>query len=137
MGKLKKVKKTKVKSLRYWQKRCDKQIQEIGRIMYDKCLICGGEYSCLHHFVKVSQSTELRYSLQNLIPICNRCHCSIHQGKNDMVTGQIIVIKGINWLTDLNILRKAGIGKYYGRQYYEKMFNLLKLLTPYVTTPKN
>jgi len=119
-------KKIKAKPLKYWQKKADKLLQEIGRMTYDKCLICGGVYSCLHHYVKKSQSTELRYNLKNCIPICVKCHCSIHQGKNDMVVGTIVLIKGDEWLKELNILRKQGIGKYYGRVYFESMYKKLK-----------
>jgi len=126
-----KLKKSKVKSPGYWQKKADKVYQEIGRITYDKCLICGGAYSCLHHFVFKSQSTELRYNAKNGIPVCNNCHCNIHQGKSSILVGEIIRIKGLEWLEEIKRLKKQGIGKYYGRLYFEKMYYTLKLLTPY------
>ena len=128
---MKPIKKIKVKSTGHWQKKCDKLLQEIGRMMFDKCLICGGTYSCLHHFILKSQSTELRYNIKNCIPVCVNCHCSIHQGRNDLVVGEIIRIKGLKWFEELKAIKKQGIGKYYGRLYFENMYNKLKLLTPY------
>jgi len=125
------MKKKKVKKLSYYRGKADKILQDIGRLTYDKCLICGGEYSCLHHFILKSQSTELRYNMKNLIPICSNCHCAIHQGKSSGKVGEIVLIKGMDWLNELLKLKRLGIGKYYGRQYFEEMYKKLKLLTPY------
>jgi hypothetical protein len=122
----KKVKK--VKSLKYWQKKADAVLQEIGRLTYDKCLICGGAYSTLHHFIFKSQSTELRYNMKNCIPVCNNCHCSIHQGVSSVKVGEIINIKGLEWFEEIKRLKKQGIGKYYGRVYFENMYKKLNTL---------
>jgi 5-methylcytosine-specific restriction endonuclease McrA len=115
----------KAKPISYYRSKCDKAIQEFGRRVYKKCLICGGEYSCLHHFVKKSQSTALRYDWNNLIPICNKCHCSIHQGKDDTVTARIVFLKGQDWFDELMEKKRLGIGKYYGVTWYkDKLKNI-------------
>ena len=87
------------------QKKADKLYQELGRLTYTECLICGGTYSCLHHFILKSQSFALRYHIENGIPICNKCHCSIHQGQNSEIVGQIIAIKGLYWFKRLSSLK--------------------------------
>ena len=117
-------------TIKTYQKKADKLLQEVGRTLYDSCMICGGEYSCLHHFIKKSQSTELRYNLKNCIPICHRCHCAIHQGKNDAVTGRIVAIKGSEWLDEIEALKRQGIGKYYGVGYYKKVCEDLSQIKP-------
>jgi len=75
-------------------------------LSYDKCLVCGGEYSCLHHFVLKSQSFTLRYNFSNGIPVCQSCHFSIHQGQNDLIVGQIIRIMGMDWFNKLEEAKK-------------------------------
>lgn len=125
----------KAKSISYYQKKCDKLYQEVGRELYNKCMICGGEYSCLHHFVKKSQSTALRYDIKNGIPICNRCHCNIHQGKDDTVTARICYLKGQDWYDELMEKKRLGIGKYFGKTWYrEKMEKLSKIQASRIMT---
>lgn len=71
-------------------------------------MLCGGTYSCLHHFVLKSQSLNTRYDFDNGIPICVECHCSIHAGQNSEKTGNIMKIKGIEWYDEI-IRRKKVI----------------------------
>jgi len=131
-----KIKKKRNQSIGYWQRKADKVLQDIGRIMYEKkgCLICGGVYSCLHHYVLKSNSTELRYNLKNCINICNKCHCNHHQHKDSTIHAQIDIIKGQEWIEEILMLKKQGIGKNYGYVWYrEKYYELeqaKKLLTP-------
>lgn len=110
------------------QKQCDKIYQEIGRELNDSCLICGGEYSCLHHWVRKSQSTALRYDLENGIPICAKCHCKIHTGQDNMTAGRIIIIKGNEWFENLESKRRLGLGLNYGITWYKAQLERLKLL---------
>lgn len=124
---VKPLKKPKKKSRTYYQNKADRVFQEMGRSLYSACLLCGGEYSCLHHYIHVSQSTALRYNIKNGIPICSRCHCAIHQGKQDKLTGRIALIKGKEWLDELETIQKNGRGLYYGATWYEEQYNRLKL----------
>ena len=119
------------KSVSYWSKKADKQMQEIGREMYaDKgCLICGGEYSCLHHFFPKSQSTYLRYNWKNLIPICQKCHYNHHNG-NPEVHIIVLEIKGMDWFEELQALRNANRYVNAGYCYYRDMHSRLKMLEP-------
>ena len=125
---LKPTKKEKVKKKKQpdLKKLADAKYQEVGRELYDRCLICGGEYSCLHHFVKKSRSTALRYDFENGIPICVKCHSAIHQGKDDTRTARIAYIKGEEWLDRLTEKAKDGAGKYYGKQFYKDKIKALE-----------
>ena len=65
MVRKKKSEKTKV------MEKCDKILQEIGREVYGEhgCLVCGGEYSCLHHYVKKSQSKAMNLFINRRINV--------------------------------------------------------------------
>lgn len=75
----------------------DRLYQEIGRAIHNKCFFGHNAYSCLHHFIRKSQSLYTRYDLENGINICVECHCSIHMGQNSILEGQIIIEKGEEW----------------------------------------
>lgn len=122
------LKKKKAPSKAYYQKKCDNIYQEIGRELNSSCLICGGEYSCLHHWVRKSQSTALRYDLENGIPICAKCHCKIHTGQDNMTAGRIIIIKGNEWFENLEAKKRLGLGLNYGITWYKEQYERLKLL---------
>lgn len=83
----------------------DKLYQEIGRLQNNKCFFtpCNEPYSCLHHFVRKSQSLNTRYDFDNGIPICNKHHCAIHQSQNSEVEGRLVIEKGKKWFDDLMV----------------------------------
>lgn len=120
------LKKPRRENKKFFEKNADRMLQELGRKTYDHCLICGGEYSCLHHFVYKSQSTALRYDWDNCIPVCARCHSSIHVGQNDMVVGRIVAIKGTEWFEDLATKKREGIGQNFGSLWFREKFEHLK-----------
>jgi len=95
------------KKISYFRNRADKLLQELGRLTYDKCLICGRAYSCLHHFMPKSSCSALRYEWDNLIPICSSCHLGIHSNRGASLIGKIIGIKGQDWF---DALEKKKIG---------------------------
>jgi len=83
------------------QAEADKLYQEFGRLANNGCLVCPGEYSCLHHYFPKSTSTALRYDLDNGIPICAKCHCKIHSNPSPETINDINHIKGEEWLQEL------------------------------------
>jgi 5-methylcytosine-specific restriction endonuclease McrA len=105
----------KAKKISYYQHKLDKLIQEIGRAVYKKCLVCGRPMSCLHHFYPKSMSETLRHDWENLIPVCQSCHFSHHNGNPD-IHAAIIEIKGQDWLDGLKEkkkqITKRNIGAY-------------------------
>jgi 5-methylcytosine-specific restriction endonuclease McrA len=75
----------------------DRLFQELGRLVFKTCYF-GHTYSCIHHFVRKSQSLFLRYELKNAIPVCQGCHCSIHIAENTMLEARFVLKKGEDWL---------------------------------------
>jgi len=125
-----KIKKKRSQTPGYWRRKCDKKIQEIGRLTYDKCEVCGGEYSCQHHFFPKSQSTHLRYNWKNLISVCQKCHFAHHNG-DPTVHATVIFNRGEDWYEELKRERNKHLYTKAGYKYFENMFNNLDKITPY------
>jgi 5-methylcytosine-specific restriction endonuclease McrA len=114
------------KSKAYYRKKCDRIIQEIGRLTYKKCLVCGKPMSCLHHYYPKSTSGNLRYNMKNLIPLCQGCHFRLHNG-DPRIQNTINEVKGKEWLDELNALKRQFI-KCDTIRYYKDMLDKLKIL---------
>jgi len=111
--------------------KADKIYQEIGRKMYKECMICGGEYSCLHHYFPKSTSSALRYNIKNGIPLCVKCHCRIHSSDDPTLNLLIVEKLGKTWLRGLQSQKQA-ITK-NSIEYYETIIRNLEKLMPYET----
>jgi len=107
------------------RKKADRLYQEIGRQLYDKCLICGGEYSCLHHYHLKSTCSALRYNLKNGIPICASCHYRLHASGDPTYNEIILKKKGQEWADELQEIKKNTLVK-TTIKYYEEVINELK-----------
>jgi len=83
------------------QLKADKAMQMWGRRTYKKCLVCGGKYNCIHHYVTKGCSAALRYDELNLIPICVSCHFKHHTSNDPAIHNKINDIKGKAWRDDL------------------------------------
>ena len=81
----------------------DKLFQEIGRLVNKKC-ICGRPYICLHHFIRKSTCLATRWDYDNAIPVCNECHCRIHNGQ-DVLT-EASYVNRYNLFETLNAKRQ-------------------------------
>lgn len=114
----------KPKPTSYYRNKADKLLQELGRATYNSCLICGGEYSCLHHYHPKSNSTALRYDMENCIPICMNHHFAHHNG-NPIIHETVLRLKGNEWADRLNEKRREGNGKNYGKRWYMDMVETL------------
>ena len=129
----KKTKKKRTQSIKFWRNKADKKFQEIGREMYNNCLICGGEYSCLHHVFTKGSCTYLRYSWKNVIPICAKHHIKIHgyePVETKSLMDRIVKIKGQDWYDELTAERNKN--RYTNANYvwYREMYQRLLLVTP-------
>ena len=103
------------------QKKCDKKIQEQGRLKYDRCEVCNNPMSCLHHFFPKSISAVLRYDWMNLIFICNGCHMRHHQAGDPRIHATIIRRRGQKWYNQL--LKKKEKTIKTNVKYYEDILN--------------
>lgn len=83
--------------------KADRLYQELGREMFNKCF-CGKPYSNLHHHIPKSRSSNLRYSLENGVPICAGCHFQHHNGDTRIAYKYIPYMKklyGKDWESKL------------------------------------
>lgn len=55
-------------------------MQEYYRSLGSKCAICPRPQTVMHHWQSWGRSTYLRFSEQNLVPLCKECHCKFHAG---------------------------------------------------------
>lgn len=106
----------------YWRNKADKAIQEWGRQTYTSCLVCGRPMSCLHHYYPKSVSSALRYDKNNLIPICQGCHFSHHNG-NPEIHNIINRKKGEGWLKKLKENKEKIIK--ISKGYYQQIIKTL------------
>ena len=113
------INKMKLKTISQLRKQADKLIQEYGRKLFDKCLVCGMPMSCLHHFFPKSVSSALRYEWKNLVPICQSCHFKHHSKYDPTIHETIIRINGQNWYNEL-LKQKHKIIK-ANREYYNNI----------------
>lgn len=103
----------------------DKLYQELGRQLYNNCSICGGEYSCLHHLVRKSQSLYTRYDIRNGIAVCVKCHCLIHQAQDSIIEARVIMDKGDEWLKEMEAKRRVIV--YNKLDFLKEKNEMLKL----------
>lgn len=83
------------------QKECDTLTQQLGKVLYKVCEVCGKPMSCLHHLHPKSVSNALRYDFDNLVPICNGCHMRHHQAGDPTIHGTILKKRGQAWYDKL------------------------------------
>ena len=109
------------------QKKCDKLLQELGREVYKKCGLCGGTYSCLHHFITKGASNNLRYDWDNLIPVCQKCHFTFHTKDDPEVYESMIEWLGMDRLNRIKAKRRQYVktDTAYYKNIYDKLTNTL------------
>lgn len=83
------------------KKKLDRMLQQKYTAKNRSCLVCGSPVSCMHHYIRKSQSLYLRYDPRNLIPICSKCHTKLHKAEDPRINQEIIRKKGHQWADDL------------------------------------
>lgn len=108
-----------------WQKECDSLMQDIGRANFEYCEACGQRNEVGHHYVPKSQSSFLRYSFKNLIPLCHSCHFRHHKG-DPVVAARILHKRGEDWQAWIESVRRTSIKT--GIHYYQETYKQLEAL---------
>lgn len=98
---------------------CDGLQQEFNRQLNNLCYVCGQPMTTGHHFVPKSLSANLRYDMENLIPICNGCHMKHHIQGDPSIHALIIKRKGQKWYDYIERERRKLIKVNVG--YYEQI----------------
>ncbi len=98
--KRKKVKRTKLPSIKTMRTKCDNLLTPIIKKMYPNCLLTGAPTEVAHHHVHKSKSAALRYYIPNLIPLTGSAHVALHHNESYWAS-KIVQIRGIEWFEDL------------------------------------
>ena len=87
-------------------------------LRWGKRCLCGARAISVHHFIKKSRCNNLRYDVQNGVPICKSCHWIIEFSPDTLkrreVENKIITSRGKEWFTYIQeqskvILRSTGV----------------------------
>lgn len=100
------------------KEKCDKAIQVAYMKQYKECEVCDRKAYCLHHFYPKSMSLNLRYDLDNLVPICRGCHMRHHNANDPTIHVSITRQRGYDWYDKLEKKRNKKIK--VDKEYYEK-----------------
>ena len=68
---------------------------------HPQCMFCNQEANTCHHFIRQSRSNYLRCDSRNLIPICQSCHCRLHNGFESIMSLQLRKMLGDEWADGL------------------------------------
>ena len=102
--------------------KADALLTPIIKAKFPRCLLCPNDTQVAHHHVHKSQSTRLRYHLDNLIPLCNPCHFKLHHNESYWA-GKIIEIRGMDWFKELDRLKNEIVkaDRFYYQAAYERL----------------
>lgn len=107
------------------QKECDKLLTPIIKKIFPSCLLCNNPTEVAHHHCHKSKSLLLRYDLNNLINLCNSCHCRLHNNES-YEASRIIRIKGVKWFDYIEKQKNKTIVA--NREWYQKQLSTLQLI---------
>lgn len=91
------------------QSKADKLLTPIIKKLHPKCEACGSDTEVAHHFIEKSRSSNLRYDLRNLIPLCYSCHAKIHNRFGNSIMGSLDVAdvirqkRGEDWYNQIRV----------------------------------
>jgi 5-methylcytosine-specific restriction endonuclease McrA len=120
------MKTIKAKSIKTLRNACDALLSPLVKKLHPRCLLCPNETQVAHHHIHKSQSSVLRYELDNLINLCNACHLRLHMNESFWAS-KIIQLKGIEWFNELE--RKKNQLVKTDRYFYEENLERLKELS--------
>ncbi len=103
--------------------KCDRLMQEKGKILFSKSILSGLPTQVMHHYIPKSVSARLRYDWDNLIPLTNGEHMRLHQSGDPSYEMRIKEIKGEEWWITLCEKRKelVRINVGYYKEIYERL----------------
>lgn len=74
------------------------------------CLVCGGQATQVHHWIKKSQSLNTRWNIDNGVPVCQTCHYVLEHSpdikKRRSYEDKIIKSRGQAWWDKLEKEKK-------------------------------
>lgn len=94
-------KREKLPSVKTMRNKCDKLLTPIIKLQHPYCFLqisdnCARVTQVAHHHIKKSQSTAVRYDLNNLIALCHSCHMKLHSQETTWAS-LVVEKKGLLW----------------------------------------
>lgn len=121
---MKKTPLKKISPAKTLKNKADRSLQDYYRRNFPdlKCVGCGQPFQLMHHYIIKSQSNNLRYDPDNLIPICHQCHSKIHCfGQGQLIEAKIVLERGQKWFD--RIKEKKGIHVSYSAKDYQNFID--------------
>lgn len=87
-------------------------------------IISGEPTEVVHHFIPKSQSNNLRYDLENGVPLTHKEHCRHHTSGDPSIIAKILEAKGQDWFNRLQ--EKRRIIRKLNREYLSDIISKLE-----------
>jgi len=112
-------------------KRLKKQADKLWKIKvmerYGKvCTICPKPASDPHHAFPKGSFSNLRYALDNGVPLCRNHHMAIHHRSDPTVMIKIIERRGRKWYDALEAKSKEPAKSWKSAEYYKEIIAKLQ-----------
>jgi len=91
-----------------------------------RSVVSGEPTEVIHHYIRKSQSNNLRYDYENGIPLTNKEHCQLHLSGDPDIIARILKANGQEWHDDLQARRR--IPQKLNKSYLEEKINELNSL---------
>ena len=88
----------------------------------NQCEICGSAVNDVHHLYPKGNFGHLRYNLNNLVPICRKCH----EKTDAWILAEIMRVRGDEWYVDLKALAKERPISYIKVSWYKENIKILQ-----------
>ena len=99
-----------------------------AKYLKEWCEVCGGNYVLQgHHFYYKGSSGHLRYSKDNHITLCKKCHFSLHYQEPKRIEEKIIVAREQKWYQELRDKSRETPASYQLISYYKQVIEQLTL----------
>jgi phage terminase large subunit GpA-like protein len=115
-------------------KKCLALLTPIIKKLHPKCEACGQPTQVAHHWYEKSRCNRLRFDIDNnLIALCNSCHCKIHNRFGASISGCLDITdiirhkRGEQWYENVKLLSRETIKKdiIWYQKNYEYLTNII------------
>ncbi len=117
-----KVKRHRNKAHKLWK-------EAVFHVYGHRCESCGKPASDPHHMFPRSSFGHLALSIENGVPLCRKCHFSLHTKSDPRVIINIKALRGDKWYVPLKEIANNNPKSFKSLSYYkEKIAELEKIL---------
>lgn len=93
----------------------DKLVTPVAKLLHPYCEACGMPTEVGHHYIEKSRSNYLRFNTTNLIGLCSKCHCKVHNRFGNSIMGSKDIVdlidksRGKKWCKEIRSLEHKSI----------------------------